>query len=206
MKTLLGQKVGMTQIFTESGIVVPVNVINCQPLVVIRQKNVDKDGYKALVVGWQKTSKKKSRPLAGQSGKLGRFERIREIPLPDSNLVYKPGDVIDVSLFEGITSVDVSATSKGKGFAGTVKRHHFNRGPMTHGHDHHRAPGAIAAGTDPGRVFKNTRMSGRMGNKTVTVLSQKLVKIDKANHCLLVQGSVPGGKNSFVIIKESLRK
>lgn len=206
MKILLGKKLGMTQLFLDSGEMVAVNVVCCEPLVVLRQKSLEKDGYATLVVGYQKTDRKKKKPITGQFKSQGTFDYIREVPLPDSGKAYKTGDTLDISLFEAVKKVDVQGISKGKGFAGNIKRHHFSRGPMTHGHDHHRAPGAISSGTTPGRVRKNKRMAGRMGNETVSVVGQKLVKLDKENNLLFIQGSVPGGKDSLVLIKESARK
>ena len=203
MKTFIGKKLGMTQIFSENGDMLAVNLVLCEPMIVLRRKTQVKDGYDALVVGCFKTGRKKIKPVTGQFRGLGNYQHIKEIPLPISGKEYKAGDIIDISLFDGETNIDVQGISKGKGFAGTIKRHNFSRGPMTHGHDHHRAPGSIGAGTTPGRVFKNTRMGGRMGNKTVSVIAQKVVKIDKENNLLLLEGSIPGWRNSLIIIKET---
>ncbi|MEI6221754.1 MAG: 50S ribosomal protein L3 [bacterium] len=202
-KTLFGKKIGMTQIFSEAGEMIAVQIVQCTPMTVLKKKTSDKDGYEALVVGVGKTSRKKNKPVTGQFRGFGSFTAIREIPVFSGELT--PGSTIDISLFEDVKMVDVQGVSKGKGFAGNVKRHHFNRGPMTHGHDHHRAPGSIGAGTTPGRVYKNTRMAGRLGNKNVSVLGQKLVKVDKENNLLFIQGSVPGAKNSPVRITVSSR-
>lgn len=203
-QTIFGQKIGMTHIFSEAGKMLPVSVIACEPLTVIRKKTKETDGYEALVVAWGKTLPwRKNRPDAGQTQRFGAYKYLREIPIQDG---VEVGATIDSSIFADVPKVDVQGVSKGKGFAGTVKRHGFGRGPETHGHDHHRAPGSVGAGTTPGRVFKNTKMAGRMGNKTVSSIGNTLISIDTERNLLLIQGGIPGPKGTVLRITASTRK
>ncbi len=201
---ILGRKVGCTQLFDpESREVVPVTVIKVGPCLVLQKKSKEKDGYSALQIGLIEPEKKKkmSRPLMGhlKSSGAGSASCIKEIrgEFPD----FAVGSHINADNFEGIKEVDVVGTSKGKGFQGVVVRHGFRGGAATHGSMFHRAPGSIGASSYPSRVFKGTKMGGRMGGERVTTTNLKVVKLDKENKLLLVKGSVPGPRNGIVMIK-----
>ena len=206
MKGLLGKKVGMTQIFDENGEVIPVTVIEAGPCYVTQKKTVEADGYNAIQLGYGETSEKKlTKPQAGHLKKSGvspiRYLREFSVSDPES---YEAGQELKASVFEVGDYVDVTGTSKGKGFAGAVKRHGFGGGPKTHGQsDRWRATGSVGAGSTPGRILKGKRMPGRMGNDQVTVLNLKVVLVDDDKNMLAVQGSIPGGKNGLVIVREA---
>jgi large subunit ribosomal protein L3 len=203
MLGLLGKKLGMTQIFDKDGKVVPVTVIEAGPCFVIQKKSVDPDGYTALQIGFGK-GRGVNKPLAGHVQKSGVKEApryLREIRLPKVD-EYQVGQEINLSIFKEGESVDVSGTSIGKGFAGTVKRHHFNRGPMTHGSKSHRIPGSSGAGSRPGRVLPGTRRAGRMGNERVTVKNLKVAKIDAEKNLLLLRGAVPGADTGLLLVSK----
>jgi len=208
MKGILGKKVGMTQIFDENGIVVPVTIIEAGPCFVTQRKTQDKDGYNAIQLGFHEVKENKvNKPIAGHLKKSGapaiKYMREFRVSNPDD---YEEGQKIDVSVFSVGDKVDVVGTSKGKGFAGVVKRHHFKGGPKTHGQsDRWRAPGSVGAGSTPGRVFKGTRMAGRMGNQRVTVQNVKIALVDPDKNLLGIKGAVPGGKNGLVIISEAVK-
>ena len=196
---LIGKKIGMTQIFTEDGAVVPVTVINAGPCVVTQVKTVEKDKYNAIQLGFGHT-KKLTKSIAGHLTKAGATSQIcRENRLDDVGK-FKVGQKIDVAIFEEQTHVNVSAISKGKGFAGVIKRHNFHRGPETHGSGHHRKPGSIG-GMFPQRVLKGQKLPGHMGAEKVTVQKLQLVKIDKANNLLVVLGAIPGSNGSIVEVR-----
>lgn len=199
---LIGRKVGMTQVFTEGGTVEAVTAIEAGPCTVTQIKSVDKEGYNAVQLGFGE-AKRLNSPERGHLGKLGLFKHLREFRVEDTSDI-ELGHRIDVSLFQSGDLVDVIGVSKGKGFAGTVKRHHFAGGPKTHGQsDRHRAPGSIGAGTDPGRVLKGHKMAGHMGNRRVTVKRIKVVKADPDRNLLLVGGAVPGARNGLLEIRKS---
>ncbi len=206
MKSILGKKVGMTQVFDEKGEVVPVSLIEVGPCYVTQKKTVESDGYNAIQLGFDEVPKRKvNKPKAGHLKKSGAppVRYLREFPEaePDS---YEDGQKIDASLFEVGDRVDVIGTSKGKGFAGVVKRHSFGGGPKTHGQsDRWRASGSVGAGSTPGRVFKGVRMAGRMGNERVTVQNLKVVLVDAEKNLLAVKGAIPGAKNGLVIVREA---
>lgn len=206
MKGLLGKKVGMTQIFDENGEVIPVTVIEAGPCYVTQKKTVEADGYNAIQVGYGETSEKKlTKPQASHLKKSGvspvRYLREFSVSDPES---YEAGQELNASVFEVGDYVDVIGTSKGKGFAGAVKRHGFGGGPKTHGQsDRWRATGSVGAGSTPGRILKGKRMPGRMGNEQVTVLNLKVVLVDADKNMLAVQGSIPGGKNGLVVVREA---
>lgn len=208
MKGILGKKVGMTQIFDENGIVVPVTIIEAGPCFVTQRKTQDKDGYDAIQLGFHEVKENKvNKPIAGHLKKSGapaiKYMREFRVSNPDD---YEEGQKIDVSVFSVGDKVDVVGTSKGKGFAGVVKRHHFKGGPKTHGQsDRWRAPGSVGAGSTPGRVFKGTRMAGRMGNQRVTVQNVRIALVDPDKNLLGIKGAVPGGKNGLVIISEAVK-
>jgi large subunit ribosomal protein L3 len=192
----------MTQVFTEGGTVEAVTAIEAGPCTVTQIKSVDKEGYNAVQLGFGE-AKRLNSPERGHLGKLGLFKHLREFRVEDTSDI-ELGHRIDVSLFQSGDLVDVIGVSKGKGFAGTVKRHHFAGGPKTHGQsDRHRAPGSIGAGTDPGRVLKGHKMAGHMGNRRVTVKHIKVVKADPDRNLLLVGGAVPGARNGLLEIRKS---
>jgi large subunit ribosomal protein L3 len=202
---LIGRKIGMTQVFTKAGTVEAVTAIEVGPCIVTQIKTVAKDGYNAVQLGFGQ-AKKLNAPEKGHLGKLGLFKHLREFRIedkPDMDLGHK----LDVSLFQPGDLVDIIGLSKGRGFAGVVKRHHFSGGPKTHGQsDRHRAPGAVGSGTTPGHVFKGLRMAGHMGNEKVTVRRIRVVKSDPDRNLLLVSGAVPGAKNGLLEIRKSRGK
>jgi len=208
MKGILGKKVGMTQIFDENGVVVPVTIIEAGPCFVTQRKTQDKDGYDAIQLGFGEVKETKvNKPIAGHLKKSGTpaIKYMREFKVSNS-ADYEEGQKIDVSVFSVGDKVDVVGTSKGKGFAGVVKRHHFKGGPKTHGQsDRWRSPGSVGAGSTPGRVFKGTRMAGRMGNQRVTVQNVRIALVDPDKNLLGIKGAVPGGKNGLVIISEAVK-
>ncbi|MGH2368750.1 MAG: 50S ribosomal protein L3 [Chloroflexota bacterium] len=200
---LLGRKVGMTQVFDESGQVVPVTVIQAGPCWVTQVKTQDSDGYGAVQVGFEE-SRRLNSPERGHTAKAGTpaLRHLREWRVADPS-VYELGQRLDVSIFTPGERVAVVGTSKGKGFQGVVKRHGFRGGPKTHGQsDRHRAPGSIGAGTTPGRVLKGTRMAGRMGHDRVTVKNLLVVRADPGRNLLLVRGAVPGPREALVMVSK----
>ena len=195
----------MTRIFGDDGSVVPVSVIEATPNTVTRIRDVEKDGYAALQLG-AGVSRRSTKPVAGQFKHLDKElqhpKAVREVRL-DTTEEYEVGQQLGVDLFEAGELVDVTGVSKGHGFTGVIARHHFRRGPKTHGSDHHRAPGSIGAGTYPGRVWKGTRMAGHMGNEQVTVKKLKVVKIDPERNLILVKGAVPGARNGLLLVQKA---
>ena len=202
---LIGRKLGMTRLFAEDGSVVPVSVIAAAPNTVTRIRSVERDGYAAVQVG-AGVARRITKPVAGQLPDMPkdapRPRVMREFRV-GSTEGYEPGQSLDVTQFAAGDLVDVTGTSKGRGFAGTVKRHHFHRGPVTHGSTNTRQPGSIGAGTTPGRVFKGTRMSGHMGDRRVTVLKLEVVRVDVERQLLLVRGAVPGARNGMLLIRKA---
>ena len=198
---LLGRKVGMTQVFAEDGTIVPVSVVAVEPNTVTGLRTTERDGYTAVQVG-AGTARKLTKPRLGQLKDLPRVKDAREFRVDDVS-DYEVGQTLDVSLFEAGEKVDVTGVSKGKGFSGTIKRHHFRRGPETHGSDSHRAPGSIGGGTTPGKVFKGTGMAGRMGNDRITVKKATIVRVDAERALLLVKGPVPGARNALVMVRKA---
>lgn len=204
---LLGKKIGMTQIFNERGEVIPVTVIEAGPCVVTQVRTKERDGYEAVQLGFGEVRPKAlTRPEQGHLKLAGRMVRhLREFAADDI-AQHNIGDVITAAIFKPGDKVDVTGTSKGKGFAGVVKRHGFAGGPATHGQsDRHRAPGSIGSGTTPGRVWKGTRMAGRMGGERVTVQRLEIVEVDPERHLLLVKGSVPGARNGLLMIRRTVK-
>ena len=208
-KAILGRKLGMTQIFTEEGQVVPVTVIESGNNVVIQNKTAESDGYNAVQLGFGEIKEKHlTKPLKGRFDKAGvePVKFIREMCLAAPS-EYKVGDKIGVDIFEAGQLVDVTGISKGKGFAGTVKRHGFARGPMGHGSKSHREPGSTGAmiSGHGGRVLKGKKLPGHMGNERVTVQRLTLVKVDTDRNLLLIKGAVPGPKKGLLMIKETVK-
>jgi len=206
MKGILGRKMGMTQIFDERGEIVPVTVIEAGPCFVTQVKTPERDGYAAVQLGFKEVkSKRLTKPQLEhlRKNQLPPLRHLQEVRVSDVSQ-YEEGQKIRVSIFDVGDRVDVIGISKGKGFAGVVKRHGFGGGPKTHGQsDRHRAPGAIGAGTTPGRILKGLRMAGRMGNARVTVQNLQVVLVDPERNLLAVKGAVPGAKNGLLIIKEA---
>jgi large subunit ribosomal protein L3 len=198
---LLGRKVGMTQLFQPDGTMVPVSVLAIEPNTVTLVRTPERDGYAAVQVGTG-TAKRLSRPRLGQLKGLPRVRDVRETRVEDG-AAYEVGQTLRVDVFEDGEQVDITGVSKGKGFAGTIKRHHFRRGPETHGSDSHRAPGSIGGGTTPGKVFKGTGMAGRMGHDRVTVKKATILKVDTERDLLLIKGPVPGPRNALVMVRKA---
>jgi large subunit ribosomal protein L3 len=197
---VIGKKVGMTSVFAEDGTMVPVSVVAVEPNTVTGLRTSERDGYVAVQLGAHKP-RRMTKPREGQLKGLTPVNDIREFRMEDAS-EYQVGQTLDVSLFEAGETVDVTGVSKGRGFAGTVKRHNFRRGPETHGSDSHRQPGSIGAGTYPGKVLKGTGMAGRMGNDTITVKKATIVKADAERNVLLVKGPLPGARNALVVIRK----
>ncbi|RRR71054.1 MAG: 50S ribosomal protein L3 [Candidatus Viridilinea halotolerans] len=204
---MLGRKVGMTQVFTPKGEVVPVTVINAGPCVVTQVRVAEHDGYDAVQLGFEQVpARKLTKPQQGHLKAAGTLVRILREFSADNPQEHTVGDVINVELFAPGQKVDVSANSKGRGFAGVVKRHGFRGGPKTHGQsDRHRAPGSIGAGTTPGRVWKGQKMAGRMGGKRITVQNLEVVEVLLEKNLILVKGSVPGARNGLVQIRKAVK-
>jgi len=202
---ILGKKLGMTQVFGENGNSEAITAIEAGPCTIMQVKTADKEGYDAVQLGFGEIKKKTSRRGRGKEKERVKIKYRREFKADDITTV-EGNQQIDVSLFKAGELVSVTGVSKGKGFAGTIKRHHFAGGPKTHGQsDRHRAPGSIGQCTTPGRVFKGMRMAGHMGHRRVTVCNVEVFEADPARNLLLLRGAVPGAKNSLVIIKKSRR-
>ena len=199
---VIGKKVGMTQIFDEQGLAIPVTVIKVDETVVTQVKTVETDGYNAIQVGTVAAKEKhltKAQLGHFKKNNLSNYRHLQEYRVENPQ-DYKVGDKVELSVLENVEKVDVTGKSIGKGFQGTVKRWNFGRGPMAHGSKNHREPGSIGAGTTPSRVIKGKRMAGNMGNERVTITKLKLVKVDSANGLVLVKGSVPGCEGRLVTI------
>jgi large subunit ribosomal protein L3 len=205
MEAILGRKLGMTQVFASNGEARGVTVVEAGPCIVVQIKTQENDGYEAIQIGFG-TRKKVNDPMRGHLKRLGQFRWLREIRVEDSN-AYELGQTLGADLFEEGDIVDVVGTSKGRGFAGGVKRHHFHGGPKTHGQsDKHRSPGSIGSGTTPGRVRKGLRMAGHMGDERVTVKNLRVYESNSDRGLLLIEGSVPGGVNGLVRIAKTGKK
>jgi large subunit ribosomal protein L3 len=212
MKGIIGKKVGMTQIYDDKGLVIPVTVIQAGPCYVTQVRTEEKDGYKAVQLGFEELPPKKNGTTRLNKPKQGHLKR-NGLELPDLRVLrefrvkeidVEEGQVLKADVFIVGERVDVVGISKGRGFAGTIKRHHFNRQPKTHGQsDRERAPGSISSTTTPGRVRKNTRMGGHMGTDRVTVQNLEVVLVDVEKNVLAVRGSVPGAKDGVLLIKPS---
>jgi len=199
---LIGRKVGMTQVFAEDGTMVAVSVVAIEPNTVTRLRTSERDGYTAVQIGTD-VVKKLSKPETGQLKDLPKVSTIREFRV-DTVDDYAVGQVLAIGdVFAEGDLVDVTGISKGKGFAGVIKRHNFHRGPKTHGSDHHRAPGSIGPGTTPGRVYRGLKMSGHMGDERVTIKKVRVVRTDTDRNLLLVNGSLPGARGSLILVKKS---
>jgi large subunit ribosomal protein L3 len=199
---LIGRKVGVTQVFQEDGTMVAVSVVAIAPNTVTRLRTTDRDGYTAVQLGAHE-ARRLTKPVAGQLKDLPRLANLREFRV-DSVDDYEVGQqVVLGDVFAEGDLVDVTGVSKGKGFAGHIKRHNFARGPKSHGSDHHRAPGSIGPGTTPGRVYKGLKMAGHMGDERVTVKKLRVVRTDPERNLLLVKGSLPGPRGSLILVKKA---
>lgn len=207
MKTLIGRKVGMTQIFDEAGKVIPVTVIEAGPCVVAQVKSIETDGYNAIQLGFGDVKESKlNRPEKGHfaKAKLALKKHLREFRV-DAIDGVNVGDEIKVDTFAAGDKIDVQGTSKGKGFQGVIKRHGQSRGPMGHGSMYHRRPGSMGPTSTPGRVFKGKKLPGHMGRVTVTIQNLDVVKVDLDKNAILVKGSVPGAKGAILKLKTSVK-
>ena len=206
-KGIYGKKLGMTQIFTDDGLVIPVTVVEVEPCVVIRKKTVETDGYNAIQVATGEIKEKHmNKPDKGQFDKvkLAYKKYIRELRLDNIDEI-NVGDELKADVFAAGEFVDVQGTSKGKGFQGVIKRHGQHRGPMSHGSMYHRRPGSMGPTSSPGRVFKGKKLPGHTGKDTVTVQHLEVVRVDMDKNVILIKGSVPGYKNALVRIKDSVK-
>lgn len=206
-KAILGKKLGMTQLFGEDGILIPVTVIEAGPCRVIQKKTAENDGYDAVQVGFlEKKEKHTTKPLQGHFKKAGTgyMKYLKEFKL-DTAAEMSVGDEIKADVFAEGDAVDVTGISKGKGYAGTVKRWGTHRGPMTHGSGYHRGPGSMGACSTPSRVMKGKKLAGHLGVEKVTVQNLSVVKIDAEKNILAIRGAVPGPKGGLVIIKNSVK-
>ncbi|GIP41497.1 50S ribosomal protein L3 [Paenibacillus sp. J31TS4] len=206
-KGILGKKLGMTQVFTPEGNVVPVTVIQAGPCVVLQKKDVENDGYEAIQLGFaDKKENRANKPEAGHAKKAGTtpkryIKEIRGVQLAD----FEVGQELKADVFSEGEFVDVTGTSKGKGFAGVIKRHNQSRGPMSHGSRYHRGPGSMGS-IQANRVPKGKNLPGHMGNETVTLQNLQVVKVDAERNVILVKGSIPGPKNSFVSVLSTVKQ
>ncbi|MGI8586628.1 MAG: 50S ribosomal protein L3 [Chloroflexia bacterium] len=213
IKAILGRKLGMTQIFEESGLAAGVTVVQAGPCTVTDIRTPERDGYQAVQLGFEELTgrqeRKLNQPEKGHltKNKLPLLRHLREVEMSgDDSGSHKIGDTVDVGIFEAGELVDVIGRSKGKGFAGVVKRYHFAGGPKTHGQsDRHRRAGSIGSGTTPGRVYKGLRMAGRMGNERVTVQNLRVLQVDTERNLLVLQGAVPGPINGLVTVRKAVK-
>ena len=206
-KTIIGKKVGMTQIFDDKGLVVPVTVIEAGPCTVTQVKTVETDGYNSIQLGYGEVKEKHvNKPLKGHftKSKLALKKHLREFRVENVGEA-KVGDEIKADVFEQGDKIDVQGTTKGKGFQGVIKRHGQHRGPMGHGSMYHRRPGSMGPTSTPGRVFKGKKLPGHMGCQTVTIQNLDVVKVDMDKNVILVKGSVPGPKGAILKIKKSVK-
>lgn len=206
-KGLIGKKVGMTQIFDEKGMIIPVTVIEAGPCVVSQVKTVETDGYNAVQLGFGEVKDHKvNKPKAGHFAKANveAKRHLREFRLEDVSNV-KVGDEVKADTFEQGEKIDVQGISKGKGFQGVIKRHGQHRGPMGHGSMYHRRPGSMGSTSTPGRVFKGKKLPGHMGVQKITIQNLEIIKVDMDKNVLLVKGSVPGPKGAILKLKSSVK-
>lgn len=209
VKGILGKKLGMTQVFTPEGIVIPVTVVEAAPNIVVRNMTIEQNGYHAVQIGFGVIKEKHlTKPEKGHFDKVGLtpVKFLREIRLSEPSS-HEVGSQIGVDVFEDGEMIDVTGTSKGKGFAGTIKRHNFSRGPMTHGSKSHREPGSIGPMTSGGggRVYKGKKLPGHMGHQRVTIQRLTVVRVDKDRNLLLIKGAVPGPKGGLVMVKNTVK-
>lgn len=201
--TILGRKLGMTQVWTEDGNLLPVTVIEAGPCVVTQVKTEANEGYEAIQIGFGEIAERKvNKPMAGHFEKAG-VSPVRHLIEIRGESDYKAGDTIDVSVFAEAKQVDISGVSKGKGFAGVMKRHNFGGGRASHGSHFHRSPGSVGQASTPSRIFKGKKLPGHMGAEKVTVKNLDVVKVDAEQNLLIVKGAVPGAKGTLLTIKQA---
>ena len=207
MNGILGRKLGMTQIFTEDGIMVPVTVVEAGPMVITQLKTVENDGYQAVQVGYGEVKEKSlNKPQKGHFAKagVGLKKFVREFRSEDvAN--YTLAQELNVSMFEVGQKVDVTGTSKGKGFQGPIKRHNQSRGPMSHGSRYHRGTGSMGAASDPSRVFKGKKLAGHMGAVRRTIQNLEVIRVDAEKNLILIKGAIPGPKKGLVVVKKAIK-
>ncbi|PKL06806.1 MAG: 50S ribosomal protein L3 [Spirochaetae bacterium HGW-Spirochaetae-9] len=203
---IIGKKLGMTQVFDDTGKLIPVTVVQVVPNVIVGKKTTDKDGYEAILVGvYEKKKTRVTKPYGGQFPEgIAPTRVLRE--MRDFEKDVQVGDKLDAALLDGIRYVDVTATSKGKGFQGVMKRWNFGGGRATHGSKFHREPGSTGQSTYPHKSFKNIKLPGRMGGERVTVLNLKIVKVDTEKGVVLVRGALPGPRNCDVLVRKAIKK
>jgi len=206
MKGILGKKIGMTQVFTEAGEVIPVTVVEAGPVVVTQVKTIENDGYNAVQVGFVDAKEKSlNKPQKGHLAAANTLKKhLKEFRVESVN-AYTVGQEIKADVFATGEMIDVTGISKGKGFQGPIKRHGQSRGPESHGSRYHRRPGSMGACSYPGRVFKNKKLAGHMGSVKVTVQNLEVVRVDAEKNFILVKGAIPGAKGSVVTIKEAVK-
>ena len=205
MKGILGRKVGMTQVFTKDGKLIPVTVVEVEPNVVMQVKTPEKDGYSAIQLGvFEKSEKKANKAEAGRAKAANTTPKRFLKEIRDVEASYNVGDAVGASIFEIGDVVDVTGVTKGKGFQGVIKRHNQSRGPMTHGSHYHRRPGSLGTML-PKRVLKGKKLAGHMGVDTVTIQNLEIIEVNEAENYILVSGNVPGAKNSLVLIKSAVK-
>ncbi len=206
-KTIIGKKIGMTQIFDENGLVIPVTVVEAGPCTVTQVKTTEKEGYNAIQLGFGEVKESRlNKSMKGQfkKSKLPLKKHLREFRTEEISDV-KVGDEIKLDIFEAGEKVDVQGMSKGKGFQGVIKRHGQSRGPMGHGSMYHRRPGSMGSTSTPGRVFKGKKLPGHMGCETVTVQNLEVVRVDTDKNVLLIKGSMPGAKGAILKIRKTIK-
>lgn len=206
-KAIVAKKIGMTQIFSDKGLLIPVTVLEAGPCVVMQKKTVENDGYSALQVGFgDAKAKQMNKPAKGHQDKAGAAYKktLKELKLDDADQ-FEVGSEIKADIFAAGDMVDVSGVSKGKGYQGAIKRHGMHRGPMTHGSKYHRGLGSLGAGTTPGTVKKGKKMPGHMGAENVTIQNLEVVSADGEKNLILIKGPVPGAKGSIVVIKSTVK-
>ena len=206
-KGIIAKKIGMTQIFAENGILIPVTVLEAGPCVVTQVKTMENDGYEAIQVGFGEVKESKvNKPTKGHFEKAGvaATKLLKEFKFENAS-EYELGALIKADMFAAGDKIDVSGVSKGKGFQGAIKRHNQHRGPMAHGSKYHRGVGSLSSATTPGKVKKGKKMPGHMGAENVTIQNLEVVRVDADKNLILVKGAVPGNKGSILVIKESVK-
>lgn len=208
MKSIMGKKIGMTQIFDENGVMIPVTVVEAGPVVVTQIKTEETDGYNAVQVGFGEVKEKHvNKPMKGHFAKAGVAlkKHVKELRPEDGVENYSLAQEIKVDIFEVGEKIDVTGISKGKGFQGSIKRHGQSRGPETHGSRYHRAPGSMGSASDPSKVRKGKKLPGHMGHTRVTIQNLEVARVDAEKNLILIKGAIPGPKKGLVVIKTAVK-
>lgn len=208
MKSIMGKKIGMTQIFDENGVMIPVTVVEAGPVVVTQIKTEETDGYNAVQVGFGEVKEKHvNKPMKGHFAKAGVAlkKHVKELRTEDGVENYSLAQEIKVDIFEVGEKIDVTGISKGKGFQGSIKRHGQSRGPETHGSHYHRAPGSMGSASDPSKVRKGKKLPGHMGHTRVTIQNLEVARVDAEKNLILIKGAIPGPKKGLVVIKTAVK-